>query len=180
MPTPEEGTPELDVQTPADWQQEQQEQIDWEKRYKDLQAEFTKKTQEKPTHQQPNQEQEQEPITEQHYKRRIKDLWFISREELESEKHFNGILESNPDLKTHANAIKKLAEAENLAYEDVIEKYWFSTKDKLSKAKERGLIGEKDFGNKSKSIENMTDAEYEEWRKINIKKWASFEPAQSF
>ena len=49
-------------------------------------------------------------------------------------------MDENPDLKPFGDAIKKLSESEQLAPEDIIEKYGFATKDKLSKAKERGIL----------------------------------------
>ena len=36
--------------------------------------------------------------------------------------------------------MSKRSESEQLAPEDIIEKYGFATKDKLSKAKERGIL----------------------------------------
>lgn len=178
MATPEEGTPELDVQTPADWQQEQQDQIDWEKRYKDLQAEFTKKTQEKPTYQQPNQEQEQQEFDVERAKQQLKNLWVVFGEQLESEKHFNGILEANPDLKQHADAIKAIAEAKNMAYEDVIETYKFMSSDKLRKAKERNLVWDRNIENKPKWVKDLSQKERDELQKSA--KSNSFQMNRSF
>lgn len=176
MATPEEGTPELDIQTPQDWQED-----NWEKRYKDAQAEITRARQELAEYKrQPQYNEPQDNNDPEQVKSYLKDLWFVSKDEIEREKAFGSIIDANPDLKQYGSAIRTLAEKENLAYEDVIEKYWFSDKDKLAKAKERRMVWERSFDAPPKSISDLTDAEWSEWQKQNLWKNNKLQKAGSF
>lgn len=177
MATPE-TTPELDVQTAEDWQEE----TNWEKRYKDAQAEITRARQELAQYKQQPQYKEQESNDNdpEQVKSYLRDLGFVSKEELEREKAFNAIMDSNPELKQYGQAIRVIAEKENLPYEDVIEKYWFADKDKLAKAKERRIVGERSFETVTKSIADLSDAEYSERKKQNLWKGNKLQKAGSF
>lgn len=174
MATPEEGTPEF--QTPADWHQEPQ--IDWEKRYKDLQSEFTRRMQE-----QNSQEQPQDDNSEA-WKQRIKSQ--VLEPELEkfkesvvSEQRFNDFISVNPDLRKHEKAIKEIAQAKWLAYEDVIEEYWFWKIDKLNKAKDRSLVWDRIIDEKQKTVFDLSDTEFEALEKQFKGQW-QFSQLESF
>lgn len=165
MATPE-TTPELDVQTVEDWQEENR--IDWEKRYKDLQAEYTRKTQEdakKTTTYQDewdNSEAWKQWIKENVLEPELEKL----KGNLESERQFEELLDANPQLKKNEKAIKEIAELKWLRYDEVIEEYWFGSLDKLAKAKERSLIGDRWLiDGKQKSILSLQWAEREERKK---------------
>lgn len=59
----------------------------------------------------------------------------------QDEQTLQSILTSNPDLKQFEWAIRKIAATDNSAIEDIVVKYGFSSHDKLSKAKQRDLVG---------------------------------------
>lgn len=151
-----ETTPEQEVQTAEDWH-EVQEVIDWEKRFKDTQAELTRVKQQK--------QESQENNDPEQVKSYLKDLWFVSKEEIERERQMNALLEYNPELKKHAKAIETLAKAEGKAYEDIIEEYWFWSKDKLVTAKTRWPMWDRPLETKQKSYKDLTPKEREEARK---------------
>lgn len=176
MATPE-TTPELDVQTAEDWQEE----INWEKRYKDLQAEFTRVKQSK------NQPQYQDEVEQQRqeFEEEAKKRGFVKSEDLqkfqqslEQKERFNALLEEKPELKQFSEAIRTIAEKENLAYEDVVEKYWFSSIDKLSKAKDRSPVWEKSSSS-AKTVWDLWDDEWTQWKNANIQSRNWFKKARS-
>jgi hypothetical protein len=52
------------------------------------------------------------------------------------------IIDANPTLKQHEEAIRKIAQIDNSAIEDIVVKYNFLSTDKLAKAKSnRDLVG---------------------------------------
>lgn len=59
----------------------------------------------------------------------------------QDEQTLAGIIASNPDLKQFEWAIRKIAATDDSALEDIVVKYGFSTHDKLSKAKQRDIVG---------------------------------------
>lgn len=76
------------------------------------------------------------------------------------------IIESNPSLKQHETAIRKIAEVDNSAIEDIIVKYNFLSSDKISKAKQRDVIGGKSE-EKPIDIANMTSEQFAAWKLKN-------------
>ena len=59
----------------------------------------------------------------------------------QDEQTLQSLVASNPDLKQFEGAIRKIAATDNSAIEDIVVKYGFSTHDKLSKAKQRDIVG---------------------------------------
>lgn len=168
MPIPEEGTPELDIQTPQDWQEEQ---VDWEKRFKDASAEITRARQELAEYKRQSTPQAQAQWDDpEQVKAYLRQQWFITREELESQSKFNDILAYNPELSKFADFIKTAAQNENLAYEDVIQKYWLSTSDKLAKAKSRSLPWNNLEQPKDKWVFDLTEEEWAAFQKSEMNK----------
>lgn len=167
----------------TDWQGEYVE-VNWEqvsldelKKWYMRQSDYTRKTQELSAMKaQPQADTSADDVNE-YLTNFMKQQWVVTREELEKEKRYSQIMDENPELKPFGEAIRKLSESEQLAPEDIIEKYWFATKDKLSKAKERGILWDKP--QQTKSVSEMTDKEWEEFKAKN-KKGTSFEKVQEF
>lgn len=98
-----------------------------------------------------------------------KKYWFVTKEELEQQtrqinedKKLEDIIEANPDLKQFEWAIKEIWSKSDMAYEDIIAKYGFLSKDKLEKARNsrNWLKGSLDRAEKPKSVKDMTREEY--------------------
>lgn len=102
----------------------------------------------------------------------LKKNWFATQDDLDSvtltqkrDSQLKGILSANPDLAPFENAIKQLSSDNNVAIEDVIEKYGFKTKNKLAKARNQWDVKgtpEK----KEKSISEMSTEEYQTWKQV--------------
>ena len=93
------------------------------------------------------------------------------KESLLSEQKLVFIMENNPSLRPYEKAIKELSASKWVAYEDVIEQYWFWTKDKLAMAKDRNLVWDRTLENQPKSINDLSEAERKEFRKNHAWKW---------
>jgi hypothetical protein len=59
----------------------------------------------------------------------------------QDEQTIQNLIANNPDLKQFEWAIRKIATTDDSAIEDIVVKYGFSTHDKLSKAKQRDIVG---------------------------------------
>lgn len=140
--------------------------------YKRLQAEYTKSRQELSKLKKDSELSDEDKQAIDF----IKKHWFITKEELDNmsmkqsqELNLREILDSNPDLRSYEQAIRDLWKTTWMAYEDIIQKYWFKSKDKLLKARWQWEI--KWMPEKSeKSIAEMSIDEYEAYKK---KKWWS-------
>ena len=68
-----------------------------------------------------------------------------------------------------------------MAYEDVIEEYGFGSLDKLNKAKDRRLIGDRQLiEDRVKSISDLYPTERAEWKRENADNSNMFSKAKSF
>ena len=56
-----------------------------------------------------------------------------------SEQQLDFLIDNNPSLRPYEKAIKEIANAKWVAFEDVIEEYGFWSLDKLQKAKKKDL-----------------------------------------
>ena len=95
----------------------------------------------------------------------------MTQDELEAKNRLEGILSSNPELSKFADFIKTASTNENLAYEDVITKYWLSTSDKLAKAKSRVMPWNNTVEEKGKWVNDLTDEERENFQKKYKGNW---------
>lgn len=101
------------------------------------------------------------------------------KESLVSEQQLNHLIENNPSLRPYEKAIKELSASKWVAYEDVIEQYWFWTKDKLAMAKDRNLVWDRTLDNQPKSIDDLSDAEFQALKKT--RSWqATLKPVETF
>jgi hypothetical protein len=107
---------------------------------------------------------------------------FLTKEDLErainwqkQDTRLKDIIQTNPDLLPFEQAIKDLSKTHNIAPEDVIEKYGFKSKDKLQKAKSQWDIKGTSMHTKPKSIAEMSDKEYADYKvKHGIWTWWTF------
>lgn len=170
----EQSTQEQPQSTSDQPKEESQFEVNWQKltwdqlleNYKKLQGEYTKSRQEL-SNTKKNSELSDEDKRAIDF---LKKNDFLTREDLEGyaserkqEAKLWKILAANPDLQAHEMAIKDLSKNTWLAPEDVIEKYGFKSKDKLSKAKLQGDIKWSPAW-KPKWVANMSMDEYEKWR----------------
>lgn len=141
------------------------------------QADYTRKTQELAREremlqkQAPVQEQNNDDVEVEKYVSSIvekqveqKIAWLTKQQQ--DEQTLQSVLASNPDLKQFEWAIRKIAATDNSAIEDIVVKYGFSSHDKLSKAKQRDIVG---WTNK---LESDKAKPVSEWSKDD---WAKFE-----
>ena len=157
-------------QTLENWQ----EARNWQEEYKKLQADYTKKSQELSEYKKQPVQQSQEEEDEA-WKPAVKDavrddIYRIAEEIADKKlrsRDFDELLLLNPDLKRSEKAIRDLSEKTWLPYEQVIDDYWFWS-DKLKKAKERKLLGDREYGDEKKSVTSMSADEFLEWEKKNV------------
>lgn len=175
------------VWTDANWEAIMQEVDEAEMRagYQ-RQQDYTKKTQElaeqrKELAKSPSSAKDNE--TEE-IKQTLSSLGFTTKEDLtayiesvnkgkEEEKKLDNLIQTNPDLKKYAGAIKEIAKTDKSAIEDIVVKYGFSTHDKLKEAKEsRWLVGDSNITKWwQKSVKDMNDKEFAEFKAKIQKKW---------
>lgn len=147
--------------------------------YKKLQWEYTKSRQELSDLQKnkdiPDDEKNAIEVLEKHWFVRQSDLEAFTKKQKDQD-NLRTILINNPSLKQYEWAIQSLWEKDWLAYEDVIEKYGFASKDKLAKARMQwDIVWNPNMSWKEKSIDEMTIQEYEKWKiKQGIGKWGTF------
>lgn len=162
-----------ETQTQENWQ----EAINWEQKYKELQSDYTRKSQELSQYKKQPEPQSDEDDS---WVDTVKSKGFVTQEDLDrivaqrlQAREFEDTLSVNPDLKKFWPAIKELAERTWKSYEEVIDQYWFGSSDKLKKAKETRLLGDREYGTKEKPISEMNSDEYLEWKRKNwMVKWS--------
>ena len=152
------------------------------------QSDYTRKTQELAEQRKTLETVEEEAPSDDVLNARefLKSEGVITKKELqefkatqENESKLKTILDRNPDLKQHESAIRAIWQTDNSAYEDIVVKYNFSTKDKLAKA--RAANSSIKWANprgesKQKSIMDMSSEEYSKWKAENwVKGGSKFE-----
>jgi hypothetical protein len=113
------------------------------------QSDYTRKTQELAEQRKALEQtkSESEPDEVKNAKEFLKSEGYVTKEDLErikaeqaDEMKLQRIFDQNPDLKAHEQAIRAIGKTDNSAYEDIIVKYNFSTKDKLAKARSANSV----------------------------------------
>lgn len=93
------------------------------------------------------------------------------KQSLVSEQQLDFLIDNNPSLRPYEKAIKEIANAKWVAFEDVIEEYGFWSLDKLQKAKERNLIWDRWLQETpQRSLNDLSSKEREERKATNIKR----------
>lgn len=165
MSTLDQTTPDFD-QTVNDWQSS----IDWEKRFKDTQAELTRVKQQLNSGSSNNEVATAEERAA-YIKQTAQEEALKVKQSLVSEQQLDFLIDNNPSLRPYEKAIKEIANAKWVAYEDVIEEYGFWSLDKLQKAKERSLVWDRWLQEApQRSINDLSSKEREERKVTNIKR----------
>lgn len=144
-----------------------------EKNYKNLQADYTKKSQqlkELSTQGEYNNDGVDETAEQwkQWFKANLLDPELDKiRNTFAESKTFESILQSTPEIKPYEKAISDLVKSTGKWYEEVIQEYGFLSSDKLEKAKTRSLVWDREYSKKPKSIADMTSQEYTERKKTH-------------
>lgn len=150
------------------------------------QADFTRKTQDLARQREElekSKHREEAPADELQAVQVLKEKYgFVTKEEMETlkkeqsrEQKLESLLDNNPDLSKFSDAIRDLQKTTWLEPEEIILKYWFSSSDKLARARSanRDVRGTPDRGSKGKSIKEMSLVEYAERKKTHMgKKWS--------
>lgn len=148
--------------------------VDYEAQYKALQAWYTKQAQElaELRRNQTNQQDTSWEERKQWIKENVLDPELQKLQgNLVAEQEFKQLIDANPQLRAHEKAIKEIANAKWVAYEDVIEEYGFWSLDKLQKAKERNLIWDRWLQETpQRSLNDLSSKEREERKATNIKR----------
>lgn len=93
------------------------------------------------------------------------------KQSLVSEQQLDFLIDNNPSLRPYEKAIKEIANAKWVAFEDVIEEYGFWSLDKLQKAKERNLIWDRWLQETpQRSLNDLSSKEREDRKATNIKR----------
>lgn len=154
---------------------------DREAQYKALQAWFTKQAQELAALRNSWTSNEWNTAEERaaYIKQTAQEEALKMKESLVSEQQLNHLIENNPSLRPYEKAIKELSASKWVAYEDVIEQYWFWTKDKLAMAKDRNLVWDRTLDNQPKSIKDLSESEWNDLQK-QYKNTGDFSSVDSF
>lgn len=157
---------------------------DREAQYKALQSWFTKQAQELKALREAQEQWQQLDQNGEERKEWIKQNVLEPelaklRSSMWAEQHFTQLMEANPALKPYERAIKDIADTKWIAYEDVIQDYWFGSKDKLSKAKDRSLVWDRTLDNQPKSIKDLSESEWNDLQK-QYKNTGDFSSVDSF
>lgn len=174
----------LEWETSADNGQEQNNQkiiIDWQevdieelKKGYLRQNDYTKKTQELAKEREALKWKPEVDETDEY----LQQKGYIKKDDLQTEIEkrlarerdeykLDKLIESNPQLQQHAEAIRKIATVDNSALEDIIVKYNFLSSDKLSKAKQRDIVGWGAKEEKTLDIDSMTSEQWEAYKAKN-------------
>lgn len=146
--------------------------VDRESQYKALQAWFTKQAQELAALR--NSWVNEWNTAEEraaYIKQTAQEEALKVKQSLVSEQQLDFLIDNNPSLRPYEKAIKEIANAKWVAFEDVIEEYGFWSLDKLQKAKERSLVGDRWLQETpQRSINDLSSKEREERKAANIKR----------
>lgn len=146
--------------------------VDRESQYKALQAWFTKQAQELAALR--NSWVNEWNTAEEraaYIKQTAQEEALKVKQSLVSEQQLDFLIDNNPSLRPYEKAIKEIANAKWVAFEDVIEEYGFWSLDKLQKAKERSLVWDRWLQETpQRSINDLSSKEREERKATNIKR----------
>ncbi len=146
--------------------------------YKNLETDYTKKTQELSKYKKDVGTTDKGVAEAEVAKQSLKDLGFVHQDDLnarekarQQELNLDRLIAANPSLGTYKEAIKAIGKSDNSAYEDIVVKYGFAAKDKLAQAKAGEVMGDiiPKYKAGDKSINEMSNDEYETWRKQNLR-----------
>ncbi len=160
------GNPIMQEVTLDELQNGYQRQSDYTRKTQELAREREMLQKQAPVQEQNNDDVEVERYVSSIVERQVeqKIAWLTKQQQ--DEQALSSVIASNPDLKQFEWAIRKIAATDNSAIEDIVVKYGFSSHDKLSKAKQRDIVGW------SNRLESDKAKPVSEWSKDD---WAKFE-----
>lgn len=160
------GNPIMQEVTLDELQNGYQRQSDYTRKTQELAREREMLQKQAPVQEQNNDDVEVERYVSSIVERQVeqKIAWLTKQQQ--DEQTLQSVMASNPDLKQFEWAIRKIAATDNSAIEDIVVKYGFSSHDKLSKAKQRDIVGW------SNRLESDKAKPVSEWTKED---WAKFE-----
>jgi len=160
------GNPIMQEVTLDELQNGYQRQSDYTRKTQELAREREMLQRQAPVQEQNNDDVEVEKYVSSIVEKQVeqKIAWLTKQQQ--DEQTLQSVLASNPDLKQFEWAIRKIAATDNSAIEDIVVKYGFSSHDKLSKAKQRDIVGW------SNRLESDKAKPVSEWSKDD---WAKFE-----
>lgn len=160
------GNPIMQEVTLDELQNGYQRQSDYTRKTQELAREREMLQKQAPVQEQNNDDVEVERYVSSIVERQVeqKIAWLTKQQQ--DEQTLQSVMASNPDLKQFEWAIRKIAATDNSAIEDIVVKYGFSSHDKLSKAKQRDIVGW------SNRLESDKSKPVSEWTKED---WAKFE-----
>lgn len=144
------------------------------------QSDYTKKAQELAREKEKiNKKPENELNEDELAEKFLQDKGYVKKSDIQAEidarlakerdsYYLDKLIENNPSLKQHEVAIRKIAEVDDSAIDDIIVKYNFLSSDKLNKAKQRDIVWGGKQEEKSIDISNMTS---EQWEAYKAKMW---------
>jgi len=156
-------------------QSTQQDWEDYEKKYKALLPDYTRKTQElaELKKSKSNSSTSWDDDDDEQIDNYLRKRWFVTKEELEGFKRqeqnsneLKWLVSSFPELRKYEKAITELQNTTWLSVNDIVKDYGFIDSAKLDLAKERDIKWVR-FESKSKWILDMSKKEYEEFKKAN-------------
>ena len=154
--------------------------------YANLQKDYTKKTQELSQFKKPVEESTSSEDETVQAKEALRKLGVVTEEAFEEkleaklkqrdevanqQRELDNLLTENPNLSPYKEAIVAIGKTDKRSYYDIAASYNFAAKDKLQRAKRSEPTGAMPSKIKpeSKSVKDMSMAEYEAWRKDNLK-----------
>ena len=154
--------------------------------YANLQKDYTKKTQELSQFKKPVEESTSSEDETVQAKEALRKLGVVTEEAFEEkleaklkqrdevanqQRGLDNLLTENPNLSPYKEAIVAIGKTDKRSYYDIAASYNFAAKDKLQRAKRSEPTGAMPSKIKpeSKSVKDMSMAEYEAWRKDNLK-----------
>ena len=144
------GNPIMQEVTLDELQNGYQRQSDYTRKTQELAREREMLQKQAPVQEQNNDDVEVERYVSSIVERQVeqKIAWLTKQQQ--DEQALSSVIASNPDLKQFEWAIRKIAATDNSAIEDIVVKYGFSSHDKLSKAKQRDIVG---WSNRLESVD---------------------------
>lgn len=155
--------------------------------YANLQKDYTKKTQEltqlkKPVVESTDSSEDETVrakealrqlgvVTEEAFEEKLEAKLKQRDEVVNQQRELESLIADNPSLSPYKEAIVAIGKSDKRSYYDIAASYNFAAKDKLQRAKRSeptGAMPQK-IKPETKAVKDMSMAEYEAWRKDNVK-----------
>lgn len=110
-------------------------------------------------------------ITDDYLEEKLEEKLKQRDEVVNQQRELDSLIADNPSLSSYKDAIVAIGKTDKRSYYDIAVSYNFAAKDKLQRAKRSEPTGAmpNKVRKESKTIKDMTPAEYDVWRKENLK-----------